>query len=210
VAFSAIQIGGVVPFTTVDYPGRMAAVLFCQGCPWRCAYCHNPHLQRFGKGASEWSWPKTMDFLREREGFLEAVVFSGGEPTAQVGLKEALQEVKALGYLTGLHTAGNYPERLEEVLPWVDWVGLDLKMPLNRKYEELTGQPGSSARVMQSWKRIEHSGVACQLRTTVHPKLHSAEDLDLIRITAQTWGAGEVVWQTCREREADACAVRDS
>ena len=88
-----------MPFTTVDYPGHLAAVVFCQGCVWRCRYCHNPHLQSFDGG--RWNWEEILSLLAERKNFLEAVVFSGGEPTTQPCLPVAMRAVKDLGFKIG-------------------------------------------------------------------------------------------------------------
>ncbi|MEW8584302.1 MAG: anaerobic ribonucleoside-triphosphate reductase activating protein, partial [Candidatus Thiodiazotropha sp.] len=136
-ATAGLQVGGFIQMTTIDYPDHLAAVVFCQGCPLRCHYCHNPELL---------AWSEILDFLAARRGLLDAVVFSGGEPTLQRSLMQAVIEVKALGYLIGLHTAGIYPGRLQQLLPLVDWVGLDIKA-LAQDYPRLTGVPhgGESA-----------------------------------------------------------------
>ena len=166
-----LQIGGFVPFTTVDFPGKLSAVVFCQGCGWRCRYCHNTHLQAFRVERPEWEWGNVRKLLEERRGFLEAAVFSGGEPTAQPALVGAIREVKEMGYLIGLHTAGMFPERLAEVLPLVDWVGLDIKAPLDDRYEAVTRRPRGHEAVLRSLDLVLASGIAYELRTTVHPSL---------------------------------------
>ena len=87
-----LKVGGVAPFTATDYPGQLAAVLFVQGCPWRCGYCHNTHLQpRTREGAV--SWAKVMSFLARRVGLIDAVVFSGGEPTSDPALARLFRPV---------------------------------------------------------------------------------------------------------------------
>ncbi|MDD5304810.1 MAG: anaerobic ribonucleoside-triphosphate reductase activating protein, partial [Elusimicrobia bacterium] len=115
----------MTPLSTTDYPGVLSAVLFLQGCPWRCSYCHNPHLIP-ADSPPEREWESALAFLRGRVGLLDAVVFSGGEPTLQDGLEDAMREVKAMGFKIGLHTGGAYPERLVALLPLIDWVGLDI------------------------------------------------------------------------------------
>ena len=82
-----LLIGGLLPFTTIDYPGCLAAVLFCQGCPWRCHYCHNRHLLP-QKGGSALPWQEVLALLERRQGLLDALVFSGGEATLQAALPE--------------------------------------------------------------------------------------------------------------------------
>ncbi|MEK7361688.1 MAG: anaerobic ribonucleoside-triphosphate reductase activating protein, partial [Pseudomonadota bacterium] len=133
-----LQIGGLTPLSATDYPGELAAVVYCQGCPWRCGYCHNPHLLP-GRAPGAIAWSEVLAFLGRRRGLLDAVVFSGGEPTAQPGLARAMRETKRLGYRIGLHSAGIYPRRFAEVLPLVDWVGFDAKAPFDAAYERITG-----------------------------------------------------------------------
>lgn len=170
-----IQIGGVTPFTTIDYPGELAAVLFLQGCPWRCDYCHNKDLID-RQPTKSIAWESVLDFLGERKNLLDAVVFSGGEPTLQTGLLEAIQQVKLLGFKIGLHTAGVYPNRLKKILPWIDWVGLDIKAPAPR-YSAITGVSNSAERAWQSARLLADSDVDYEIRTTLHPKLISRSDL---------------------------------
>ncbi len=170
-----LRVGGLIPLSTTDYPDHLAAVVFCQGCPWRCGYCHNPHLLPHD-GRDEIPWDDVATFLGRRQGLLDAVVFSGGEPTLHAGLPDAMRAVKTMGYKVGLHTAGIYPRRLEAVLPLVDWVGMDVKAPFHR-YGGITGASGSGARARQSIQIIVASGVACEFRTTVHRELLSRDDL---------------------------------
>lgn len=167
-------------FSTLDYPGKFAAVIFCQGCPWRCRYCHNPHLIPARRGEQDITWDEVIDFLRRRQGLLEAVVFSGGEPTAQAALPDAIREVRALGFKIGLHTGGAYPRRLSAVLPLVDWVGFDVKAPFD-EYARITGIAGSGAPARQSLDRLLASGIDVEIRTTVHSALLS--DAEVLAMT---------------------------
>lgn len=158
-----LRVGGLTRCSAADYPGKLAAVVFCQGCAWRCGYCHNPHL--VGKrSSSEIPWGEVVVFLEKRRGLLDAVVFSGGEPTQQPGLAAAMREVKAMGFLVGLHTAGIVPRRLAQALPLVDWVAMDVKAPF-ADHERVTGVPGSAHRARQSRDLILESGVACEFHT---------------------------------------------
>jgi pyruvate formate lyase activating enzyme len=166
-ALRPLRVGGLTPLSTTDYPGELAAVVFCQGCPWRCGYCHNPHLLP-ARGSVQIAWDDVVAFLRRREGLLDAVVFSGGEPLAQRALAEAMRAVKGLGFKVGLHTGGAYPARLAEVLPLVDWVGFDVKAPFDA-YPLITGELGSGIDVQASVRLVIASGVAHEFRTTVHP-----------------------------------------
>ena len=176
-----------MPFTTVDYPGFLAAVVFCQGCTWRCRYCHNPHLQTFCHGERDWA--HVLALLAERRNFLEAVVFSGGEPTAQAALLPAIRAVRDLGYKTGLHTAGIFPERLAGVLPELDWVGLDVKAPWDQRHDRITGCRDSFEAPAESLRLLLASGVKYELRTTVHPALLSPGDLQEISAGLEALGA---------------------
>ncbi len=165
-----LGVGGLTRLSAIDYPDKLAAVVFCQGCAWRCSYCHNPELQPFrNEPTLEIRWGEVLDFLKKRQKLLDAVVFSGGEPTLQPALKEAMLEVKALGYLVGLHTAGISPRRLAQVLPLVDWVAMDMKAPWDR-HEELTGVQGSGRRARESAGLIRESGVACEFHTIASPQ----------------------------------------
>jgi len=161
-----LRVGGLTRLSASDYPGKLAAVVFCQGCAWRCGYCHNRELMPFRRSPfpGEIAWAEVRAFLEKRRGLLDAVVFSGGEPTMQRGLAGAMREVKSLGYLIGLHTAGIVPLALERVLPLVDWVAMDLKAPWER-HEEVTRVPGSGVRAKASARLILESGVASEFHT---------------------------------------------
>lgn len=174
-ASELITIAGLTPFTTIDFPGELAAVLFLQGCPWRCDYCHNKSLIS-RKGAAKISWKAVLDFLTQRRTLIDAVVFSGGEPTLQSGLPEAIQQVKRLGFKIGLHTAGTYPKRLEKILPWLDWVGLDIKAPA-LQYANITGVANSATPAWQSAKLIVEAKIDYEIRTTLHPQFIDRSNL---------------------------------
>lgn len=164
-----LNVGGFVPLSTADWPGRLAAVVFCQGCPWRCGYCHNPHLQPARTGALL-DWRLIAVKLACRRGLLDGVVFSGGEPTAQATLRSAMLEVRDMGFAVGLHTAGMYPRRLKRLLPLADWVGFDVKTAFP-EYASVIGVEGGGPRVSESLRAVVDSGVDCEFRTTVHPRL---------------------------------------
>ena len=139
---AGIRIGGIEKFSIVDFPNKMAAVVFMQGCPWRCPFCHNVQLQSIDTETNI-VWHKFIDFLEQRKGILDAVVFSGGEPLVQEGLIDAIKDVKSLGYIVGLHTGGYRPEFFKEVLELVDWVGFDIKAPLEKERYKVQHPHGS-------------------------------------------------------------------
>lgn len=161
-----LKIGGWLPFTTLDYPQHLACVVFCQGCAWRCDYCHNPELIS-PSATSQFSWSDILAFLHKRQGLLQAVVFSGGEATLQPKLAQAMQQVAALGFKVGLHTAGIKPKALAKVLPWCDWVGLDIKAPYGQA-AAITGVAHSDQPNWESLALVLASQVAYECRTTVH------------------------------------------
>ena len=151
-----LRVGGLTRLSASDYPDKLAAVVYCQGCPWRCSYCHNGHLQP--SSGDLIPWEDVLQFLEKRRGLLDAVVFSGGEPTLQASLKKSMATVKAMGFLIGLHTAGVVPRMLARVLPLVDWVGMDLKAPFE-EHERVTQVRGSGRRAKESMDLIRESGV---------------------------------------------------
>lgn len=171
-----LRVGGFVPFSATDFPDALSAVVFCQGCPWRCAYCHNPHLIA-ADGEASHDMSAILAWLRTRQGLLDAVVFSGGEPTAQAALGAAMGAVRALGFDVGLHTSGAYPRRLAAILPVTSWVGLDVKAPA-ADYAAVTGVRGSAGTALASLDQVLAAGKPYELRTTVHPALTDAAALE--------------------------------
>jgi pyruvate formate lyase activating enzyme len=191
-----LRLGGLTPLTSIDFPDRLAAVLYCQGCPWRCSYCHNPELLA-ADAPTNLSWAQVLAFLQRRRGLLDGVVFSGGEPTLQAALPDALAQVRALGFETALHTGGMYPQRLAALLPLLDWVGLDIKGPL-QQHDAITGVPGSGLRARESLALLLASGVDYECRTTWHAGLFSADAL--LGLADELAGLGVTHWalQQCR------------
>ncbi len=191
-----LAVGGLVPLTTIDFPGQLAAVIFCQGCPWRCTYCHNPHLWP-ARGEGEYGWPQVAAFLTRRQGLLDAVVFSGGEPTAQKALPDAIAYARDLGFRVGLHTAGIYPARLAKILPLLDWVALDVKAPFAH-YDALTHARGSGKRTRLSLHLVLESGVPYEIRTTAHPTLLPRQQLVSLAHDLSTIGVRHYAVQSVR------------
>jgi anaerobic ribonucleoside-triphosphate reductase activating protein len=191
-----MQIGGLTPLTSTDFPGCLAAVVFCQGCPWRCGYCHNPHLIPRSSD-SQLDWPSVLGFLQRRQGLLDGVVFSGGEPTLQGSLNSAILEVHGLGFKVGLHTGGMYPSRFEELLPLLSWVGMDIKAAIT-DYDEVTGTPGSGEKARESARMLLASGVPCEFRTTAHPLYHTRDSLLQLAEELRDMGVRNYVLQEFR------------
>lgn len=191
-----LRVGGITAFSATDYPGKLAAVVFVQGCPWRCGYCHNPHLQDRA-GATALPWQSVPDLLRRRTGLVDAVVFSGGEPTTDPDLQRAIGEVKAMGFKVGLHTACIYPRRLVSVLPLLDWVGFDIKAPF-AQYQRITGMAGSGEAARECARLILASGVDYECRTTIHPSLLSQDEVRALAATLAGLGVRNYALQLFR------------
>lgn len=172
---NTIQIGGLVSFTTIDYPGKLAAVLFLVGCPLRCAYCSNPHL--IPVGAGDYDPEKVFEWLKSRVGRLEAVVFSGGEALMQGDcLFDYMRRVRELGFKIGLHTNGFYPENLARGAELIDWVGIDYKAT-QTNYEKLTGIDIAYDRMLKSLDVWAQTGKPAEVRVTCDPRFVSVDDL---------------------------------
>jgi len=166
-----LAIAGLTPLSSCDWPGKLVATAFLQGCPWRCTYCHNSAILD-PRTPGVVPWQDVRSLLAKRHGLLDGLVFSGGEPTRQPGLVEAAREVREAGFGVGLHTGGAYPSALARVLPHVDWVGLDVKAPA-RLYDAITRR-GGAAPAFASLRLVLHAGVDVQVRTTVDPTVLDA------------------------------------
>jgi len=191
-----VAVAGLARLSTCDWPGRLVATVFLQGCPWRCTYCHNPELLDPGRPAQV-SWASVRDFLRHRRGLLDAVVFSGGEPMRQSGVGQAMEDVRELGFAVGLHTAGAYPKRLAELLPLVDWVGLDIK-GLPSEYAAVTGVPASAAKAYESLAAVIAAGVDHEVRITLDPEMHTDDGVRTLVERLRQSGVSRIVLQEAR------------
>ena len=196
-----LSIGGITRFSATDYPDHFSAVIFLEGCPWRCVYCHNTHLQLRTK-QTQFKWAEVRQWLGQRKGLIDAVVFSGGEPCADPGLSKAIREVKALGFKVGLHTAGIYPRRLMRVLPLLDWVGFDIKAPFGH-YDSITGIARSGDPAQLSAQAILAQGVAYEFRTTLHSTLLPEAALLELATTLSRLGVQHYTWQSFQSRGCD-------
>ena len=194
----ALLVGGVVSLSTVDYPDYISSVIFLQGCGWRCKYCHNQHLQPIELSQSL-PWEDILELLRSRRGFVDAVVFSGGEPLIQEALPDAIMEVKNMGFMIGLHTAGAVPEMLAKVAPMTNWIGFDVKNDF-KDYELITGVPNSGKTALESLKLLVALNVNFEVRITMYKTLEISVIVDLLK-ELSSMGVKTVALQKCRDIE---------
>jgi pyruvate formate lyase activating enzyme len=173
-----MRIGGLQKFSLIDYPGRISAIVFTQGCNFRCPYCHNPELVdpvQYGPVLPE---EEVISFLEKRRGKLDAVTMTGGEPTLQPDLDRFLQEIKKMGYLIKLDTNGSMPDTLERLIHagLVDYLAMDVKGPL-KKYGQIAGTEVQTRKIRKSIALIANSGIDHEFRTTVVRSQLDNEDL---------------------------------
>jgi pyruvate formate lyase activating enzyme len=159
-------------------------------------------MPRIGASGSV-SWSKALEFLRRRKGLFDGVVFSGGEPTAQPGLIQAIRGVREEGFQVGLHTGGAYPTRLAEVISHVDWVGMDFKARFV-DYDQVTAVKGSGEKARASARILIDSGLPSEFRTTLHPRYHSSETIlegaeELAELGARTYWIQEFRRVSCAD-----------
>ena len=176
-----MKIGGLIKFTLIDYPGYVAAIVFTQGCNFRCRYCHNPELVYPHLLQDSMPEEDVMAFLRRRQGTLEGVVVTGGEPTLQPDLLRFLADIKALGYLVKLDTNGSKPEVIKAAVEQklVDYIAMDLKAPLE-KYSLITGVEHEPHALQQSMDIIRQSGLPYEFRTTYDKEVLTDADIKAI------------------------------
>ena len=162
------NIGGIQKTTLVDFPQKIAAIVFTQGCNFRCGYCHNPELLSQNNLQSKYNPQEFLDFLKSRTGKLDGVVITGGEPTLQVNLYNFIREVKQLGFLVKLDTNGTNPEILQKLIndKLLDYIAMDIKAPLD-KYSLITGVNTDCEKLKKSIVLVMKSGVDYEFRTTV-------------------------------------------
>ena len=170
--------GGFQKLTLLDYPGRVACTLFTKGCNFRCPFCHNTLLVE-GEGDEKFTAEEVLVYLKKRQGILEGVCISGGEPLMQPEIEEFMRSVKELGYSVKLDTNGSNPDKLKYLVNegLVDYVAMDVKNSFE-KYEETAGVPGLKLdKVKESMAFLLEGTVDYEFRTTVAEGLHTVEDI---------------------------------
>lgn len=174
-----MNIGGFQKVTLIDYPGKIAATVFTMGCNFLCPYCHNSELVDGKKSKDQ---PRTdqaeiFKFLATRQGLLEGVCITGGEPTLQPDLPAFIKKIKDLGFLVKLDTNGSNPQMLANLLAekLVDFVAMDIKAPLE-KYKKVVGENINLEDIQRSVDLVRQTP-DYEFRTTVLPALHTRKDI---------------------------------
>ena len=168
-------IGGLQKTTFIDFPKKIAAIVFTLGCNFRCPYCHNPELvKEYSKIISEES---ILEFLKTRINKLDGVVVTGGEPCLQKDLPNFLKKLKDMNFLVKLDTNGSKSEMLKLVVNegLVDYVAMDIKAPL-LKYEDVVNSSFDVAEIGKSVQFLKNSNIDYEFRTTVVDKLLQVQD----------------------------------
>lgn len=174
-------ISGIQPFTQLDFPGRLACIVFTAGCNLRCGYCHNPEFvlpEKIAKLKNSFVKEDALfTFLEKRKGLLDGVVISGGEPTLAPDLLSVMERIKNMGFLVKLDTNGMRPEVIEQALQQnlVDYIAMDVKTSL-ATYATVGCLQSES--IAQSIDMIKHSGVEYEFRSTLMKEIHTPEVLE--------------------------------
>lgn len=172
--------GGFEKCTLVDYPGKVACMVYTIGCNFRCPYCHNPELVD-ETVETTYSEAAILDFLDTRKGLLDGVVITGGEPTMHEELPAFARRVKEKGFLIKLDTNGTNPEMLRRGIDegWVDYVAMDMKSPLET-YSQTVARAVDVEAIRESISILLASPIEYEFRTTIVKSLLSCEDLKRI------------------------------
>lgn len=170
-------ISGFQKLTLLDFPGHTACTLFTHGCNMRCPFCHNSALVS-GQAPEIHTQEEILSFLKKRQGLLDGVAITGGEPLLHKDIAEFIKKIKALGFSVKLDTNGSIPERLEELISGglVDYIAMDIKN-CKEKYSLSAGTEIDIKDIERSVELIKNSSLPHEFRTTVTRELHTEEDI---------------------------------
>lgn len=176
-----MKIGGLQKLTLVDYPGKVAATVFLIGCNFKCGFCHNPELLNWTGEQKEISEKDFFEFLKEKEGLLEGICITGGEPTLYPDLIDFIRKIKDMGFLVKLDSNGNRPEILNDLIQnkLVDFIAMDIKTSPD-KYGKVTNTEVNIKNIKESIELIKNSRIDYEFRTTVVPGLTGKRDIEKI------------------------------
>jgi len=147
-----MKIAGLQRVSLIDYPGHIAATVFLAGCNLNCGYCYNRWMIDEESAPEALSGEEFLGWLRTRVGRLDGVCVSGGEPTVHEDLAPFLRTIKGLGFAVKLDTNGTSPAHLSALLAegLLDYVAMDLKAPLDARYNRVAGRPVDLSAIRQS------------------------------------------------------------
>ena len=182
--YDDIKIGGIQKMTLLDYPGLVAATLFTVGCNFKCPYCHNKELVFPPENYEFVKAKDVMEFLKKRQGLLDGVCISGGEPLLQNGLMKLIKAIKELGYKIKLDTNGYYPDKLKEIIEsgYIDYVAMDIKNSPD-SYSNTVGVNDFSLdieNIKRSVAYLMNCGIDYEFRTTIVKELHNIDNIEQI------------------------------
>lgn len=171
--------GGFIPLSLSDFPGTPAAVVFLQGCNWRCQYCHNPALLPIKQGKDH--SPELLQQIKEQRKLIQGVVITGGEPTLQPDVLDFMQQIRETGLKVKLDTNGSNPAFLHRLIQReiIDYIAMDIKAPWE-KYSSIIGKPVNIDSLKKSIHLISSSSIPHQFRTTFAPHLLTEKELNLL------------------------------
>ena len=178
-------IGGLQKFSLLDYPGHIAAIVFTQGCNFRCSFCYNPMLvlpkNRDKEDHSHISEDDLFEFLKSRAGKLDGIVVTGGEPTVHNDLPELIKKIKDLGFKVKLDSNGTNPEMLKKLIEkkLIDYIAMDIKTSPDN-YKKVTKDKTHLEKVEKSIKIVVGSKLPYEFRTTVVPEVVEKDDIPKI------------------------------
>ena len=178
-------IAGLQKMTLTDFPENVACILFLKGCNFRCPYCQNSELIDYKIDDNYILKEEVFDFLKKRQGVLDGVVISGGEPTVNKDLPKLIKEIRDLRFKIKLDTNGTNPQMLKELLEdgLIDYVAMDIKN-VPRKYLETAGLSEKNQQILENVQKsidiIKKKKINHEFRTTIMKKYHNIEDLEEI------------------------------
>ncbi len=163
-----MKIGGLQRISLIDYPGLICAIVFLEGCNFRCPYCHNPELVDPCLFRASVKESDVLEFLETRKGKLDAVSITGGEPTIQTNLAAFIRKIRKMGLAVKMDTNGSHPHIIKNLLSenLLDYVAMDVKAPLE-KYKEIVNAPVHVDTITESIHLILKSKIPCEFRTTI-------------------------------------------
>lgn len=176
-----MRINGFQKMTLLDYPGKVACTVFTGGCNFRCPFCHNAGLVT-GDDNETYTEEEILGYLSKRQGILDGVCITGGEPLLQPDIEEFIGMLKAMGYLVKLDTNGSFPEKLISLTEkgLIDYVAMDVKNCMERYGETVGIASFSTAPIEKSIKFLLSGAVDYEFRTTVTRELHREEDIEAL------------------------------